>query len=107
MWTLIWNLAINSRPDALGSQLEDLACLVLIFFPRFDGPCSECGSSLRPLSVVSFVSKLSKSCRSATLGLTIGIQDEAFVSENDLVTIGVLLEVFPTHVNYQNSSGKE
>ena len=78
--------------DALGSQLEDLACLVLIFFPRFDGSCPECGSSLRPLSVVSFVSKLSKSCRSATLGLTIGIQDEAFVSGNGLLTIGGFLE---------------
>ena len=78
--------------DALGSQLEDLACFALSFFPRFDGPCLECDSSLRPLSVDSFVSKLSKSCRSATLGLTIGIQDEAFVSENGLVTIGVLLE---------------
>ena len=75
--------------DALGSQLEDLACFALSFF---DGPCLECDSSLRPLSVDSFVSKLSKSCRSATLGLTIGIQDEAFVSENGLVTIGVFLE---------------
>ena len=78
--------------DALGSQLEDLAGLALSFFGKFDGPCPECDSSLRPLSIDSFVSKRSKSCMSATLGLTIGIQDEAFVSENGLLTIGVFLE---------------
>ena len=75
--------------DALGSQLVDRAGFALSFF---DGAGLECDSSLRTLSIDSFVSMLSKSCRSATLLLTIGIQDEAFVSENGLVSIGVLVE---------------
>ena len=78
--------------DAIGSLLEDLACFPFNFFPRFVGPCPECDSSLPPLIIESFVSKLSKSCMFATLGLTIGNQDDAFVSVNDLLTIGVFLE---------------